>query len=107
MKKALLSRTNTERSRMKSDTVHMDDGYNLAEMKPMKSHRSYTDLYDVSHALDTFIQLTPLIYVPTVTSKKLGSKIVDDSIVVIRRRQSFPSLEGHNLRRLIRTKQIV
>mmetsp|Transcript_840 Transcript_840/g.945 ORF Transcript_840/g.945 Transcript_840/m.945 type:complete len:487 (-) Transcript_840:168-1628(-) len=104
MKKALLSRTNSER---KSDTVDLDDGYDLAELKPMKSHRSYTDLYNVSHALDTFIQLTPLIYVPTVTSKKLGSKIVDDSIVVIRRRQSFPSLEGDKLRRLNRTKQIV
>jgi hypothetical protein len=93
--------------RKKSVTVDVDDGCDLAETKPMKSHRSYTDLFDVSHAVDIFTALTPYIYAPTVISKKLGSTKIDQSIIVIRRRQSFPSLEGDKLRRLIRRKQFI
>lgn len=103
----LLGRTHDEIYRRKSCTIDIDDGCDFAEIKPMKSHRSYTDLFDSSHAVDIFTALTPHIYAPIVTSKKLGSAKIDQSIIVIRRRQSFPSSEGDKLRRLIRTKQSI
>lgn len=97
--------------RRNAESINSNEANDETIMKPMKRHRSYTDLYDVSHAVDTFTMLTPLIEIrssssiPRATSVNKQLPIIP--IIRVRRRQSFPSLEGDNLRREIRTKQFI